>query len=54
MAPDPELPPVGGGVLPVEEEQIPEEGHVVARRRPDGPKIDDVGDPVPLERHPHA
>lgn len=54
MAPEPEVPPAVGGVLPVEEEQAADEGHLVARRRPDGPKIDEVGDPVPLDRHPHS
>jgi hypothetical protein len=53
MAPDPADTPVPG--LPPEEAEqpSPEDGHVIARRRPDGPRIDDAGDPVPLDRHPH-
>ena len=51
MAAEPgELPP---GELPEEEQQAADEGHLIARRKPDGPRIDEVGDPVPLDRHPH-
>ena len=29
------------------------DAHRVARRRPDGARIDDVGSPVPVETHSH-
>jgi hypothetical protein len=52
--PDPEQP--APQFLPAEEED-PDgtllDAHRVARRRPDGAKIDDVGNPVPVETHPH-
>ena len=52
MAPDPDdLAPAGGP--PAEEEQQEGEGHVIARRRPDGKRIDEVGDPAPIDKHPH-
>jgi hypothetical protein len=39
---------------PPEEEQLDVDGgHVLGRRKPDGKRLDEVGDPVPLERHPH-
>ena len=53
MGPEPDPDPPAPGIA-VEEQQAEEEaGHVIARRRPDGRRIDEVGDPVPLDRHPH-
>jgi hypothetical protein len=53
MAPDPEVDVPVPGAPPGEEKQVVDEGHVVGRRRPDGRPIDEVGDPVPLDRNPH-
>jgi hypothetical protein len=41
------------GAPPDEERQVADDGQLIARRRPDGPRIDEVGDPVPVERKPH-
>jgi hypothetical protein len=51
--PDPDQPLVPPG-LPVEEEQESPDGPLAGRRRPDGPVIDEVGDPVPVDRGPHT
>jgi hypothetical protein len=53
MAPEPDSDVPAPGTLPEEEQQTPADGHLVGRRRPDGKRIDEVGDPVPLDRHPH-
>jgi hypothetical protein len=50
MAPDTDEVVPLPGLVPEEEQQVGEEGHVVARRRPDGPRIDEVGDPVPHDQ----
>jgi hypothetical protein len=52
MATEPEAAPPPGAP-PDEERQVGDVGHQIARRRPDGPRIDEVGDPVPFEKNPH-